>query len=36
MIVDCHHRRDLFAMLPELRPEMEPELAHLDTLLEDD
>ena len=36
MIVDRHQHRDLFAMLPELRLEMEPELAHLDTLLEDD
>ena len=36
MIVDRHHHRDLFAMLPELRLDMEPELAHLDTLLEDD
>ena len=25
MIVDCHHHRDLFAMLPELRLDMEPE-----------
>lgn len=36
MIVDRHQHLDLFAILDELRLEMEPELAHLDALLEDD
>lgn len=36
MIVDCHERLDLFAMLPELRLEMSPELVEIDRLLEDD
>lgn len=36
MIVDRHSPVDLFEMLAELRPAMEPELAQLDGLLEDD
>ena len=36
MIVDRHESANLFALLPELRLEMEPELAELDGLLEDD
>lgn len=36
MIVDCHAPIDLFAHLPELRLEMDPELKGLDGLLEDD
>ena len=36
MIVDRHEPMDLFAFLPELRLKMEPELAKLDTLCEDD
>ncbi len=36
MIVDSHAPVDLFALLPELRLRMEPELAELDVLLEDD
>lgn len=35
MIVNRHESLDLFALLPELRLEMEPELAELDRLLED-
>jgi hypothetical protein len=36
VIVDRHTPLDLFAILPELRLEMAPELARPDTLLEDD
>lgn len=36
MIVNRHESLDLFALLPELRLEMEPELAELDRWLEDD
>ena len=36
MIVDRHDPLNLFALLPELRLKMEPELKELDTLLEDD
>jgi transposase, IS5 family len=36
VLVDHHERLDLFAMLPELRLEMDPELVELDALLEDD
>lgn len=36
MIVDRHAPLNLFTMMPELRLKMEPELAELDTLLEDD
>ena len=35
MIVDSHAPVDLYALLPELRLRMEPELAELDVLLED-
>lgn len=36
MIVECYSPVDLFALLPKLRLEMEPELKELDRLLEDD
>lgn len=36
MIVDCYDPVNLFEMVPKLRLEMEPELAELDRLLEDD
>src|SRR5918992_833064 len=36
MIVDRHTPIDLFALLPKLRLEMDPELAQLDVVLEDD
>ena len=36
MIVDRHTPIDLFALLPKLRLEMDPELAQLDVFLEDD
>lgn len=36
MIIERHEPLDLFALLPKLRLEMEPELAQLDRLLEDD
>ena len=36
MIVDRHTPIDLFALLPELHLEMDPELTQLDGLLEDD
>ena len=36
MIVDRHALLNLFALLPELRLEMQPELKELDRLLEDD
>jgi len=36
MIVDRHDPMDLFALVPKLRLEMEPELSELDKLLEDD
>ena len=36
MIVDCYDPVNLFEMVPKLNLEMEPELAELDRLLEDD
>jgi hypothetical protein len=36
MIVDRHGPINLFALLPELRLEMDPELAQLDVFLEND
>ena len=36
MIVDRHTPIDLFALLPKLRLEMDPELTQFDSLLEDD
>lgn len=36
MIIDRHQPANLFEMLPELRLELDPELAELDALLEDD
>lgn len=36
MIVDCHDPLDVLALLPELGLELEPKLAEIDRLLEDD
>jgi hypothetical protein len=36
MIVDRYAPRDLFALVPRLMDEFEPELRELDRLLEDD
>ena len=36
MIIDRYDPVNLFEMVPKLRLEMEPELAELDRLLEDD
>ena len=36
MIVDCYDPVNLFEMVPKLNLEMEPELAELDRLLDDD
>lgn len=36
MIVDRHEPLDLFSLVPKLRLEMEPEMAKLDRLLDDD